>query len=231
MDIRTSLGLPANTLAILCDMDGVLIDSLGFDLANCGRILNKVTGIDHSFTRDVLRDGFALSPDDFWRYLAAKAQLKLEETQIRALIELFETERCNQAFPILPGVLSLIEASRKGGLKLAVVSNTPVADVERILRNCGLGGLFDAVLGNDGGESRKKPFPDTYLQAAKLLDVGIADCVVIEDSLIGAEAGHRAGAFVIGVSTGGTSRIDLENSRFCQVCRHSLDADLLNSQT
>lgn len=45
-----------------------------------------------------------------------------------------------------------------------------------------------------------KPTPDTFLDAARLLGLGPAQCVIIEDAVAGAQAG-RAGAFglVVGV--------------------------------
>lgn len=42
--------------------------------------------------------------------------------------------------------------------------------------------------------SAGKPAPDGYLLAAERLGVPIGDCVVVEDSLNGIEAGHAAGA-------------------------------------
>jgi mannitol-1-/sugar-/sorbitol-6-phosphatase len=46
-----------------------------------------------------------------------------------------------------------------------------------------------------------KPAPDGYLQAARALGVSPADCVVVEDSPAGVEAGKAAGALVAAVTT------------------------------
>ena len=45
--------------------------------------------------------------------------------------------------------------------------------------------------------SHSKPFPDIYLKASEVLDVKPDECIVIEDSRIGIEAGKNANMFVI----------------------------------
>lgn len=83
-----------------------------------------------------------------------------------------------------------LQTLRARGLKLAIGSsskNTPL-----ILRQLGLEGFFDAV--SDGNSIRhSKPDPEVFLQAAKLLGLAPADCLVVEDAVAGAEAGHRGG--------------------------------------
>jgi len=51
-----------------------------------------------------------------------------------------------------------------------------------------------------------KPTPDTYLAAAKLLGVKPARSIVVEDAIVGVEAGHK-GKFglVVGVARKGNA--------------------------
>ncbi len=76
------------------------------------------------------------------------------------------------------------------GLKLAIGSsskNTPF-----ILQQLGLGGYFDAV--SDGNNiTRSKPDPEVFLKAAQMLGLAPADCLVVEDAVSGAQAGHAGG--------------------------------------
>jgi HAD superfamily hydrolase (TIGR01509 family) len=46
---------------------------------------------------------------------------------------------------------------------------------------------------------RGKPYPDIFLYAAKQMGVGHAECIVIEDSVSGVQAGVAAGMTVIGL--------------------------------
>lgn len=85
--------------------------------------------------------------------------------------------------------ITLIEL-RARGLELAVGSsskNTPM-----ILERIGLDGFFDAVA--DGNcITYSKPDPEVFLKAAEFIDLPPSACLVVEDAVAGAEAGHRGG--------------------------------------
>lgn len=46
---------------------------------------------------------------------------------------------------------------------------------------------------------RGKPAPDSFLKAAEMLDVDASECVVVEDSSAGVQAGRTAGMHVLGL--------------------------------
>lgn len=79
---------------------------------------------------------------------------------------------------------------RERGMKLAIGSsskNTPF-----ILQQVGLEGFFDAV--SDGNNiTHSKPDPEVFLKAAQMLELPPEACLVVEDAVAGAEAGHRGG--------------------------------------
>lgn len=87
-------------------------------------------------------------------------------------------------------VRDTLNALRQKGLKLAIGSsskNTPT-----ILRQIGLEGYFDAV--SDGNNiTRSKPDPQVFLMAADMLGIDPGKCLVVEDAVSGAEAGHAGG--------------------------------------
>lgn len=90
-------------------------------------------------------------------------------------------------------VRETLERLRAAGLRLAIGSsskNTPL-----ILGRIGLDNWFDAV--SDGNNIiRSKPDPEVFLKAAGMLQLSPADCLVVEDALSGAQAGH-AGGFAV----------------------------------
>lgn len=78
----------------------------------------------------------------------------------------------------------------------AIVTGSPREDVVSLIALCGLLEQTAFVLG--AGEYEKgKPSPDGYLKAAEILGVFPEDCVVVEDSTVGVEAGVAAGMRVI----------------------------------
>lgn len=87
-------------------------------------------------------------------------------------------------------VRETLEKLRGLGLKLAIGSSSKNAPF--ILRQIGLGGYFDAV--SDGNNiTRSKPDPEVFLKAAQMLCLQPADCLVVEDAVSGAAAGHAGG--------------------------------------
>jgi beta-phosphoglucomutase family hydrolase len=106
-----------------------------------------------------------------------------------------------------PGSVELIGQLRRQGFKIAVVTSSQ--NCATVLRAAKLDGCFDTrVDGNTilAEHLSGKPAPDTFLTAAKLLEVAPARAVVIEDALSGVEAGSN-GKFglVIGVARKGNA--------------------------
>jgi beta-phosphoglucomutase family hydrolase len=106
---------------------------------------------------------------------------------------------------IYDGSIALVRYLREQGIKTAVVSASK--NCEAVLQVTGIIDLFDVVV--DGNVAARlglsgKPAPDTFLQAAKLLDSEPDRAVVVEDAISGVQAG-RAGKFglVIGVDRHG----------------------------
>jgi HAD superfamily hydrolase (TIGR01509 family) len=75
---------------------------------------------------------------------------------------------------------------------IAIASGSHNSNIELILKQIGLDPYFDVIVG--GNDVKKpKPDPEGFLLAAKMLGKKTNDCVVIEDSIRGAEAACRAG--------------------------------------
>jgi phosphoglycolate phosphatase len=100
-----------------------------------------------------------------------------------------------------PGVVEGLHRMRSGSLKLACVTNKARAFTLPLLDASGLAPLLDAVVTSDDVENRK-PHPEPYLLACRLLEVSPGEAVVIGDSANDAEAGRAAGCRVVLVSYG-----------------------------
>jgi HAD superfamily hydrolase (TIGR01509 family) len=100
------------------------------------------------------------------------------------------------------GSVELIRQLRHRGFKIAVVTSSQ--NCTAVLKAAKLDHFFDVQV--DGNVIHAeflagKPAPDSYLMAAKLLGVGPARAIVIEDALSGVEAGRNGNfGLVIGVA-------------------------------
>ena len=84
-------------------------------------------------------------------------------------------------------------------MALVSASWRPVVDAVMVaaLDDLGRDIFVTTVAGDD--LPRTKPHPDPYLEAARRLGVGVRECVVLEDSPTGAQAGVASGAYVVAV--------------------------------
>lgn len=97
------------------------------------------------------------------------------------------------------GARDLLEALRRRGTPIGLVSNSPLAFVTRSLELVGFENHFDVVL-SAHEVAAPKPAPDPYLEACRRLGVEPGPAVVaLEDSPTGVAAARAAGLTVIGV--------------------------------
>ena len=102
---------------------------------------------------------------------------------------------------VYEGTIKLVRRLISQGIKTAVVSSSENA--ETILGTAGISDLFDIRV--DGRVATRlnlpgKPAPDTFLEAARQLGVAPDRAVVVEDAIVGVQAGRDGGfGLVIGV--------------------------------
>ena len=105
------------------------------------------------------------------------------------------------------GVTGLLEKLNDQKIPCAVVSSSSHHWVDGWLEKLDLTGYFQTVVCR-GDAPRIKPAPDLYLEGAKRLNLGPADCLVIEDSLNGVKSAIAAGMPVWAVPNRVTDCLD-----------------------
>jgi HAD superfamily hydrolase (TIGR01509 family) len=206
MMLANRINLEDQIKAILWDMDGVLLDTLGLDVTVCNDLVQQYFGNRVVLSKEFIRSIFAYHPPEFWRMILTFVERHFEIPGalhfLEEILPKYNEIRNNTVFKPNPGIIEILKSAKEQAIKCAVVSNNPINDVRQIISQAGLFDYFDHIIGNDIRKLQKKPAPDTYLLAAELLGVSPEKCIVVEDSLLGAEAGHAAGCFTIGVCTG-----------------------------
>jgi HAD superfamily hydrolase (TIGR01509 family) len=95
-------------------------------------------------------------------------------------------------------VKNLIEALDKKGFIIGLGTSNSFELAEKSLKHNGIWHFFrTAVTGDE--HLKGKPFPDIYLLAAQRLQLEPRDCLVIEDTLTGVQAGKAAGMTVFAI--------------------------------
>jgi phosphoglycolate phosphatase len=102
---------------------------------------------------------------------------------------------------VYPGGLEGLLMLQQAGLKLACLTNKPLAMARQLLRLKGLDGFFSEVFGGDSFE-RKKPDPLPLLKTCEALGTAPARTLMIGDSSNDARAARAAGCPVLLVTYG-----------------------------
>ncbi len=87
---------------------------------------------------------------------------------------------------------------RERGIPVGVASSSPRERLHRTLSRAHLLDAFDVTVAGDE-VTNGKPAPDMFLLCAERLGVAPADCIVIEDSPPGVQAGLAAGMHTLAV--------------------------------
>lgn len=193
-----TLRVPTDPLAVVFDLDGVLVDSAVCHFAAWKAIADELGVAFDEKRNDLLR---GVSRRESLMILLG-GQRELDEEQIERRLNqknLIYKQLVNQAGGqlLLPGVKPFLSRLRTAGVRLAVASsskNTP-----DLMRQAGLDRFyFDAVA--DGNDiARSKPDPEVFLLAARRLGVRPSRCLCVEDAQAGIDSGRRAGMKTLGV--------------------------------
>lgn len=102
---------------------------------------------------------------------------------------------------VYPGVEAGLQALRHAGLRLACLTNKPTSFALPLLRAKGLEGYFEQVFGGDSFD-RKKPDPLPLLKTCEALQTAPARTLMVGDSSNDAQAARAAGCPVVLVTYG-----------------------------
>jgi phosphoglycolate phosphatase len=189
--------------AVIVDLDGTMLDTVpdfhvainrmraesGLDALSAARIEQMVGKGSENLIRSVLAVDFDQAGVE-QRFPAAMEAYQRHYLAINGdYSELYD------------GVLAGLEAMRAMGLRMACVTNKPLAFAAPLLAKKGLAPYFELVY---GGEClpRKKPHPMPLLQVCDDFALAPAQVVAIGDSSNDAEAARAAGCFVLTVPYG-----------------------------
>jgi len=192
--------------AVIFDMDGVLVDSEPIHYK--ANVLSlKEFGFELTL-EDYKKYGVAKGTRNLYISLNQKYDLKLDYDKVHPVKIKYITNELIKA-KLRDGVKEFLESLSNFKLGLASASSMPVIKV--ILDAFKLEKYFDEI--HSGEEvTHNKPSPEIYLETAKKLGVDPIECVVIEDSDKGVQAGIAAGMKVIAFPNEFTKDMDLSQA-------------------
>lgn len=181
--------------AVLWDMDGTLIDSEHIAAQSLRSAMQEI-GLSNAPN---LHERFAgKSADVIYEILVAEFGLRLDQNSWEQRKHHYHFAAADN-IKALPESISLFRQFDRAGVKQAIVSNSDRAIMDMQLRIVDL--TWPGMITISRNDVRVgKPNPEGYLRAAWLLNATPNECLVVEDSAIGVEAGLSAGMRTLLVS-------------------------------
>ncbi|MFO7711090.1 MAG: HAD family phosphatase [Candidatus Woesearchaeota archaeon] len=180
--------------AIIFDMDGVLVDSIGVHMKIWRSIFEK-----RGLTFD--KEGFKKYNGTSSKQIAMRLieEFSLEDTPENILSEkiAYDSRYLDELrlFPRTKSVLSRLKKS----YRLALATSARKEMLDHIDSRFGLLSFFDAAVHSDMVQN-SKPAPDLFMRAAEDLGIEYSQCMVVEDSINGIIAARKAGMEAIAIT-------------------------------
>ena len=181
------------------DMDGTLLDSLGFWNIAWSKVGEKYLG-DPSFypTEEedkAVRTMFMQEAMDYiygiYGFGSSSAELYNE------LNELIDDFYLNTA-KLKNGACELLDYLKNSNKKICIASATERPFIEKVAKNLGISNYFDKIFScADIGKS--KDVPDIYNNAAEFMGYSADDICVFEDSALAISTAKKAGFKTVGI--------------------------------
>ncbi|MBB5370627.1 MULTISPECIES: phosphoglycolate phosphatase [unclassified Janthinobacterium] len=196
-------GVLAGVRAAIIDLDGTMLDTVpDFHVAINGmRSEFNLAPISEATIKNMVGKG---SENLIRSVLALDFDATGVEQRFEQAMDAYQRHylAINGDFSTLyPDVLQGLAAMKAAGLRLACVTNKPVAFALPLLQQKNLAGYFDIVYGGDS-LPKKKPDPMPLLQVCADFDLAPAKVVAIGDSSNDAQAARAAGCPVLTVPYG-----------------------------
>ena len=177
-----------NYKGLIFDLDGTLINSMSYHA-----LAWKQVAYEHGFDIDV-NDIYAMGGSAS-RDIAAFYKNKGEpvgdiDEYVKRKIAIFQENI--PKIEVFQKIFNELKEAKSLGIRIAIGTGTRTANATRILKEKDLFDYIDALVTADD-VTRHKPNPDTFLVAAKRLELEPQDCLVFEDGQLGIKAALRGG--------------------------------------
>ena len=196
---------------VIFDLDGTLADTLDSIEKAANLVLDEFGYAP--VERDKLRYFVGSGAKELIRqclvYRGGRAEDELD-TVFARYQELFQIY-CMYHVKPYDGIVELLQALKKNGIKIAVNTNKPHPRAVEVVEEIFGKDYFDCIIGQSEGRMRK-PAPDGVFEILDELFVKKEDAIYAGDTKTDMQTGKSAGVFTVGVLWGFRERKELEEN-------------------
>jgi beta-phosphoglucomutase len=182
---------------VLFDLDGVIVDTLHYHYLAWKHMFEKLGGkiSEHTVLLHEGRNSREILPilmQESGVLIPADQQAQFIEEKRAYYRSIVQVQQ-------YPGAFEAIDQLKQRGYRVALVTACALKNMQHSL-NSEQQAHFDFIITGDE-VSRAKPFPDSYLIAARQLQVKPVECMVVENAPLGIEAAKNAGMYCVAIET------------------------------
>jgi beta-phosphoglucomutase len=193
-------------MAVIFDMDGVLVDSYQAHFESWRRLADQH---GYEMAPDQFAATFGRTSREIIRLLWGGGDLSTERVaELDDDKEALYREIIRQQFPAMDGAIELIDSLDEAGFLLAVGSSGPPENLAVVMEKLDRSDRFAAMV-TATDVTRGKPDPQVFLIAAEKMSVLPERCLVVEDAPPGIAAAKAAGMKSVGLVSTGRSHAEL----------------------
>ena len=178
------------------DMDGTLIDSMGYWKTLAAEYL-KTKRIS-TISREMSERIKPMTMSESAAYFHQEFHLPGTPETIAEEMNQMMGAHYKKDIPLKPGVKEYLYSLKNAGVSMCVASATAGPLMEACLERLGVLELFEFLISCESVGAGKDR-PDVYFAAAKRLGGRIQDTAVYEDALYAARTAKNAGFYVVGI--------------------------------
>lgn len=184
-----------NKKAVIFDLDGTLIDSMGvWALIDIEYLGSRQIALPENLSKEIEGMQFRETAEYF------KKRFKLEddiETIIKTWNDMAYKKYCSEV-ELKKGAKKYLEYLKSNNIKIGIATSNSKMLTRTVLESKGVYDLFDTISTADEG-LKGKPAPDIYLKTCSDLRIKPEECLVFEDVPMGMLAGKNANMTVCAV--------------------------------
>jgi HAD superfamily hydrolase (TIGR01509 family) len=191
--------------ALVFDFDGLIVDT-ETPLIDAYGAVHAAHGVAFDrdlFVRNVGHADYAFDPWHGFSPHTDRAALEIERRMHKDELLLSQ--------PVLPGVVTLLDAARANDLRVGLASNSEHAWVEPHLLRLGLHDRFEFFACREDAPS-PKPEPDLYKLVLNHFGLRGREAIAFEDSHTGSLAAKRANLWAVAVPNVSTAHHDFRHA-------------------
>lgn len=164
--------------AVLCDLDGTLIDSVSDLTLSINELLasEHLPALEEAQVRSMCGRSIRMLVRRAYLALGIALDVASLDCRTDAMLEMYQRRHADRT-RLMPGVREMVDFFVSGGARLALVTSKPQAVAEAVLDRFGLSGSFSVVIGN-----ADRPQFEVLLTALSQLGVVAADAILVGDS-------------------------------------------------